>query len=854
MQAAPALAWHHGPARMRSSRSRAFTAVAEASLALLMVGAPLALGGAASWTLYPLAALALLAFFCVLAASRRQGHSLHLPLPSWVLALCCAVTAAQLVPLPPALLAWLSPPAAELREFALVPLGLTQWRPLSLDPPATWRELTKHAAYLATFLSVAQLARSRTVRRRLLLAVLASTSLVALIGAAHAVLNLHLLFGVHAFEAPPPFLTVFGNPNHAAAFMAVGSILALGLSFESKDRRQALPFWGASAGLGVAVVLTLSRGGILFLLAGFALFFLLLLRQRRFARAEQAAAQAPALAPAWVGVAALVVLALGAFVGFEHLAHELRLDSAGPERAKTALWPMLFRAGMEFAPAGTGRGAFESGVSRFQMQDPNLLYTHPENGVLQLLSELGLPVTAAVLALGLVWLMRMLKGRRNDPEELALLAAVLAAGLHDLFDFSLELPPTALALCFAVGVLDRPGPGASSQRWSLSPLRAAGGAVALAGLAALGLVFGRSTLLSSETALRDALASRVRGKALTAVVVREVALHPSDYLLYSLAGAGFSATDPLQSLAFLNRALFLRPLDVDSHRAAARALLRLNKRGQAFLEYGLAYNAMRSLRSTAPLMDEAVAAARSGEELRNLVDADDIDGTASIVARLQAAGRDGLASALLAEALEHNKADPRVDQLWFWEAHARYLRADFAAALEALSHAEQTDEGKLRVATLKAQVLARLGRTREAVEGLSLLAARKPSEVGVAFALAGQLLEEERPNQARSVLARARPFFTGDEHRRAAYAIEGASFLREGRHARALQAFQSALQLAPRDASLHFSLAESLEGLARFDEAIAEVRRGMELDPRPDTGRAAWLHRLAAQRGNARAE
>ncbi|MFP2901598.1 hypothetical protein [Corallococcus sp. 4LFB] len=95
--------------------------------------------------------------------------------------------ALQLVPLPPGLLAWVSPEAAALREDVLVPLGLTGWRPVSLEPSATWRELAKHLAYLLTFVAAVQVCRARASRQRLL-AVLAFTgAAVAAVGWTRAV-------------------------------------------------------------------------------------------------------------------------------------------------------------------------------------------------------------------------------------------------------------------------------------------------------------------------------------------------------------------------------------------------------------------------------------------------------------------------------------------------------------------------------------------------------------------------------------------------------------------------------------------------------------------------------------------
>jgi hypothetical protein len=56
----------------------------------------------------------------------------------------------QLAPLPPRVIALLSPRSAEVLDGALAPLGLwPSWRPLSLAPAATALELAKAAVFLA---------------------------------------------------------------------------------------------------------------------------------------------------------------------------------------------------------------------------------------------------------------------------------------------------------------------------------------------------------------------------------------------------------------------------------------------------------------------------------------------------------------------------------------------------------------------------------------------------------------------------------------------------------------------------------------------------------------------------------
>jgi hypothetical protein len=110
---------------------------AEGIVAFLLFFAPLALGGAPEWTLAPLVLLSTAAALLTLAAASSMHQGVGLPLIAAVPALSALLCLGQLIPLPTALLGLLSPGARDLREFALVPLGLTGLRPISLDGAQT---------------------------------------------------------------------------------------------------------------------------------------------------------------------------------------------------------------------------------------------------------------------------------------------------------------------------------------------------------------------------------------------------------------------------------------------------------------------------------------------------------------------------------------------------------------------------------------------------------------------------------------------------------------------------------------------------------------------------------------------
>ena len=189
----------------------------------------------------------------------------------------------------------------------------------------------------------------------------------------------------------------------------------------------------------------------------------------------------------------------------------------------------------------------------------------------------------------MVWgFVRLLRRERLGRVEVAVLAGVAALGLHNLFDFSLELPACAVAAWVALAAVARPeerGAEAPGTVWRLSPVRGAGPRCG-ARVRSRGWRWwpGGTRWLGAE----EELAGLVQARApLAEVRARALALidrHPADYLLYSLAGSAYSAGGKAtaeDALAFVNRALYLRPMDAASHRTAARALLALGRRSQA---------------------------------------------------------------------------------------------------------------------------------------------------------------------------------------------------------------------------------------------------------------------------------
>src|SRR5262249_20672253 len=162
---------------------------------------------------------------------------------------------------------------------------------------------------------------------------------------------------------------------------------------------------------------------------------------------------------------------------------------------------------------------------------------------------------------------------------------------------------------------------------------------------------------------------------------------------------------------WLNRALFLRPLDPDTHRVVARALFQLGAPSQALVEERLA---LESGAEASAVLADALPRARSVDALWNLV-GEKPSHVDLLVPELWKRGRTEDAGGLLDRALLTFDGRPEAAGLTVTAAQMRLGTGDPAGALVLLEQAEQTGQD---VALYRAQALAALDRRREAIRTL----------------------------------------------------------------------------------------------------------------------------------------
>ncbi|HYJ08183.1 MAG TPA: O-antigen ligase family protein, partial [Polyangiaceae bacterium] len=496
--------------RRKSSLSRALASNGERIVVALqtavVIGSAQLLGAVHVPVLLGVAAVGLAA--CALCYRARLAPTWRVPRPALILAALAAYTLLQAVPLPASLLSRLAPANAEVWAGALAPFRESgpSWASLSLDPGASYVEALKWLLYAAVFATAAALGYRRGAHWGARL-VFVSGVLVALSSLIHRLLGATTVYGVYepvgefAREKIGPLL----NPNNLSGYLNIAVFCGFGLFVM---RRPPFPRWIVALGVALRLGALLeagSRGG----LAAFALGILALGPALAIARR----AADPTLADR-----AIVRWGVTAVVGGGLALALLALSSQGAkvlgdhnvEKIKLLPWarPML----AEHPWFGIGRGAFESVFPEYRTGQANVIYTHPENFVVQWLCEWGIPFgLVALVALAFALRPRQL-GFGQHAVASGVVVALFALLAQNLVDLGLEVPAIPLAAATALGACwggSRVQSARTMERdadtW---PVRAswALGVVSLLLLAGA-FYFGRKTVGSERIAINDALES-----------------------------------------------------------------------------------------------------------------------------------------------------------------------------------------------------------------------------------------------------------------------------------------------------------------------------------------------------------
>ncbi|OFW26911.1 MAG: hypothetical protein A3H97_21925 [Acidobacteria bacterium RIFCSPLOWO2_02_FULL_65_29] len=385
---------------------------------------------------------------------------------------CLLVTGAQLIPLPLAVRAAISPAAAEVERQLLFDAGAST-RPLSLDAASTLWALASGTAMALIFWS----ARSVFARGAGLRVVARWTAWFGLALAAVMFVQRAATPGlIYGFWTPmtrashPTPLGPFVNRNDIATWLMLACPLVVGYLMARWSSRVARPggrrnietfvdsraLWlGMSACLMIAALLaSLSRSGLFGAAVAVCVFALLARRRvsgRRLGWSLAAVGLAVAVATMYVNLDALA----------QRISDTLPSNLGGRLAVWRETWPMA----RDFPLTGIGVGAFERGMLVYQQSTRLIFFNHAHNEYLQVLVEGGW-LLAAPAAIAIVvgwWGVRARLGSDRTPMfwvRVGAASGLAAVAAQSLWDTGLRMPASAVlfAIVAAAALHDDPAP------------------------------------------------------------------------------------------------------------------------------------------------------------------------------------------------------------------------------------------------------------------------------------------------------------------------------------------------------------------------------------------------------------
>lgn len=269
---------------------------------------------------------------------------------------------------------------------------------------------------------------------------------------------------------PTPWNVAFGpfvNRNHYAGYMEMLAPLPVALILARGVRKESWLFYGfAAAIMGMSIFVSLSRGGMVSLIAGMA--FATVLSATRSLRGDRKARKSFVLRRMGVAAALAAGMMFGIFwIGAEKLVNRAAQSidqmkgNPDPQASlyyRQEIWKDTLKMFSARPVLGAGLGAYETVFPVFGRQDGMFVVNYAHNDYLQALSDAG--VVGGALALSFIVLIFRAVARALKHEDPLLGALALGCGAgvfslltHSLFDFNLQIPSNALLFLFLSAVI-----------------------------------------------------------------------------------------------------------------------------------------------------------------------------------------------------------------------------------------------------------------------------------------------------------------------------------------------------------------------------------------------------------------
>ncbi len=328
---------------------------------------------------------------------------------------------------------------------------------LSLAPYATRLAIVQLVVYLIFFAAAQTFINDKNRLRKIVVLVVGFGSLMAFYGILQQLASLTAIYGLRPSSQAVPFAS-FINRHHFAALMEMTMGLTLGLLFgKATGGNKRFFLLIAALIMGIALVFTSSRGGIVSLLivVGFVVTASLRLKPVGQGGAAATATGNWRRNAVYIGGGLLIVLVLFGSVlllgGDESLLRGVGLtNQADASGGRFHFWQIAWRIFLDYPVIGAGLDAFGTAFPRYDSWNGTYRVEQAHNDYLQILADAGIAGFACVAAF--IYLLfkksRTVTGEASDRfgrgAGIGALAGCSGILVHSFFDFPLRTPANAL--------------------------------------------------------------------------------------------------------------------------------------------------------------------------------------------------------------------------------------------------------------------------------------------------------------------------------------------------------------------------------------------------------------------------
>jgi O-antigen ligase len=325
---------------------------------------------------------------------------------------------------------------------------------LSFDPYSTRLLLLQIAALTVYFAAVLAFTDSPKRYRLLARLVVVFGFLLAVFGLLQFFTSPDKIYWLRELPQSRPF-GPFINRHHFAGYMEMTLALPLGMIFSGAIEAERRPLYiFVAVMMGVALILTNSRGGMVSLVA--VIFFLVVVTGLQKSStsdddAPQSRARAAMLRAA-LGLGLIAALALGALtLGGEGALTRFfgTVTASDPTTGRAHFWSVALQIFRDHPIIGAGLGSFGLMYTQYDTRNGLLRVDHVHNDYLQVLTDVGI-IGAALGLLFIYWLFRQGFARRETKDlyrrgvTTGALAGCFGVLVHSFFDFTLHTTSNSL--------------------------------------------------------------------------------------------------------------------------------------------------------------------------------------------------------------------------------------------------------------------------------------------------------------------------------------------------------------------------------------------------------------------------